>query len=247
VVSAAISAVLLDVGGVITSPDHSMMRTALESVGVDASTAALDRAHYAGVAALDGEFLTEGSLDWREYDAAVARCVGVPAEHVAAAVEALERAWREVRGWHRIVPGALEGLRLLAETGVPLGVVSNADGTVADQLVAARVCQVGAGQGVKMAVVIDSTVVGFEKPDPRIFAFALSALGDLGVAEGGVVHVGDTIFADVLGARAAGLRPLHLDPYGDCRGAPGDHEHVRSLADVAALVRAGQAGGAAAP
>ncbi|HEX3424895.1 MAG TPA: HAD family hydrolase [Acidimicrobiales bacterium] len=242
VAATAISAVLLDVGGVITTPDHSMMRTALESVGVDASTAALDRAHYAGVAALDGEFLTEGSLDWRQYDAAVARSVGVPSDRVGEAVEALERAWRLVRGWHRIVPGALEGLRLLAETGVPLGVVSNADGTVADQLVAARVCQVGAGHGVEMAVVIDSTVVGFEKPDPRIFGFALSALGALGVPEQGVVHVGDTIFADVFGARAAGLRPLHLDPYGDCRGAPGDHEHVRSLAEVAALVRAGQAG-----
>jgi putative hydrolase of the HAD superfamily len=235
-----ITAVLLDVGGVITTPDHDMMRPALAAAGVDITAASMDRAHYAGIAALDGGYLVRGSLNWREYDAAVARSVGVPEDRVAKSVAALERAWRRVRGWHRIVPGALEGLRELAATGVRLAVVSNADGTVADQLVAAGVCQVGAGHGVPVVVVIDSTVVGVEKPDPRIFTFALEALG-LGPEEmGGVVHVGDTIFADVNGARAAGLRPLHLDPYGDCPGPDGDHQHVRSLADVAALVRTSQ-------
>ncbi|MDQ1358691.1 MAG: hypothetical protein QOJ52_2230 [Acidimicrobiaceae bacterium] len=238
-----IPAVLLDVGGVITTPDHDMLRSALEPAGGDTTAAALDRAHYAGISALDGGFLASGVLNWRQYDAAVARAVGVAEERIDGTVEALEAAWRLVRGWHRIVPGALEGLRLLAETGVRLGVVSNADGTVADQLVAARVCQVGAGHGVAVAVVIDSTVVGIEKPDPRIFTFALDALGVSAEDAAGVVHVGDTIFADVRGARAAGLRPLHLDPYGDCPAAPDDHEHVRSLADVAQIVRSSQEAG----
>jgi putative hydrolase of the HAD superfamily len=96
---------------------------------------------------------------------------------------------------------------------------------------------------VAVAVVIDSTVVGIEKPDPRIFTFALDALGVSAEDAAGVVHVGDTIFADVRGARAAGLRPLHLDPYGDCPAAPDDHEHVRSLADVAQIVRSSQEAG----
>jgi putative hydrolase of the HAD superfamily len=235
-----IAAVLLDVGGVITTPDHDMLRAALAPVGADTSAAALDRAHYAGISALDGGFLATGALDWRQYDAAVARAVGVAEDRVADAVIGLETAWKQVRGWHRIVPGAMEGLRRLAETGVSIGVVSNADGTVADQLVAAQVCQVGAGHGVAVTVVIDSTVVGVEKPDPRIFAFALDALGVASDQARHVVHVGDTLFADVQGARAAGLRPLHLDPYGDCPAPEGDHEHVRSLADVAALVRSSQ-------
>jgi putative hydrolase of the HAD superfamily len=233
-----ISAVLLDVGGVITTPDHELMGRALEAAGAPVTTEALDRAHYAGMSALDAGFLASGTLDWRQYDAAVARSVGVPGDRLADAVAGLQDAWGRIRGWHRIVPGALEGLRLLAQTGVPLGVVSNADGTVADQLVTARVCQVGEGHGVPVAVVIDSTVVGIEKPDPRIFELALSAMGLAGDESAGVVHVGDSIFADVTGARAAGLRPLHLDPYGDCPAPAGDHDHVRSLADVASLVRA---------
>ncbi len=237
-----IPAVLLDVGGVITTPDHDMLRLGLASSGADPSEAALDRAHYAGMSALDGGFLATGEMDWRRYDAGVARAVGVAEDRVGDAVEGLEAAWRQVRGWHRIVPGALEGLRLLASTGVSIGVVSNADGTVADQLVAARVLQVGAGEGIEVVVVVDSSVVGIEKPDPRIFTVALDALGVAADDQAQVVHVGDSIFADVRGARAAGLRPLHLDPYGDCPAPAGDHEHVRSLAEVAELVLAGRAG-----
>lgn len=234
-----IAAVLLDVGGVITTPDHEMTRVALGAVGAHPSGAALDRAHYAGVSALDAGFLATGSLNWRDYDAAVARSVGVDASRLAEAVSALEEAWRATGRWNRIVPGALPGLRQLASTGVALAVVSNADGTVADQLVAAEVCQVGPGPGVPVVVVVDSGVVGIEKPDPRIFALALAALG-LSSDCDQVVHVGDTIFADVAGAQAAGLRPLHLDPYGDCP-APADHEHVRSLGEVAVLVRSSRA------
>jgi putative hydrolase of the HAD superfamily len=48
------------------------------------------------------------------------------------------------------------------------------------------------------------------------------------------VHVGDSVRMDVGGARAAGIRPLHLDPFGFCSAA--DHEHVRSLEEVAGLV-----------
>jgi len=239
-----ITAVLLDIGGVITTPDHDMLRRGLEGSGATPSTAALDRSHYAGVSALDAGFLATGTVDWRQYDAAVARAAGVAEERVPDAIVTLHAAWQQVGGWHRIVPGSLEGLRQLAETGVSLGVVSNADGTVADQLVAARVCQVGEGHGVSVAVVVDSTAVGVEKPDPRIFGFALDALGVSAEEQCNVVHVGDTIYADVEGARAAGLRPLHLDPYGDCPAPPEDHEHVRSLADVAQLVlrSAGSAG-----
>ena len=82
-----------------------------------------------------------------------------------------------------------------------------------------------------MEIIIDSKVVGVEKPDPAIFAMALEATGTV---PDRTVHVGDTLFADVVGALAAGLRPLHLDPIGwrkDDR-----HEHVTSLTALAELV-----------
>jgi putative hydrolase of the HAD superfamily len=226
-----IDAVLLDVGGVFIAPDHALLRPAVEQAGGDGSSATLDRGHYAGIAALDAA----GGLDWPAYHRAVATIAGVPEVNIPAAMSALADVLSRPGVWRRVLPGSIAGLRLLAETGVGLGIVSNSDGSVEEQLVAERICQVGLGEGVEVAVVIDSAVAGFEKPDPRIFALALKSLG---VPADRTVHVGDTAFADVDGALAAGVRPLHLDPYGFCPRPSGDHEHVRSLADVAELVTA---------
>jgi putative hydrolase of the HAD superfamily len=86
-----------------------------------------------------------------------------------------------------------------------------------------------------VTVVLDSFVVGVEKPDPAIFHRALEVLG---VPPERAIHVGDTGWADVAGARAAGVRPVHLDPHRFCPN-PDDHEHVTDLDGVVALVRGG--------
>jgi putative hydrolase of the HAD superfamily len=96
------------------------------------------------------------------------------------------------------------------------------------QLADHRICTSDGGQAAQVAVVVDSDVVGVEKPDPAIFRIALDALG---LAPDDCLYVGDTVHFDVNGARAAGLRPVHLDPYGLCPGA--DHPHVGSLSQLA--------------
>src|SRR5205807_3373387 len=97
----------------------------------------------------------------------------------------------------------------------------------------------GPEPGVRMGVILDSAVVGVAKPDPAIFRIALDALG---VPAGGtVLHVGDSLRYDVAGALAAGLQPVHMDPYGFCP-APDGHPHVRSLAGLAELVSSGVSG-----
>jgi putative hydrolase of the HAD superfamily len=101
--------------------------------------------------------------------------------------------------------------------------VSNADGTVERGLTRA-------GLRGLLDDVVDSHVVGFEKPDPRIFAHALERSG---AAPGTTLHVGDLYAADVVGARAAGLHALLLDPHGDW--PPVD---CARLPDVAALAHA---------
>jgi len=60
--------------------------------------------------------------------------------------------------------------------------------------------------------VIDSRIVGYEKPDPRIFEHALNVSG---ASPETTLHIGDLYHADVVGARAAGIHALLLDPYGD--------------------------------
>jgi FMN phosphatase YigB (HAD superfamily) len=51
-----------------------------------------------------------------------------------------------------------------------------------------------------MEIIIDSKVVGVEKPDPAIFAIALEATGTV---PDRTMHMGDTLVADVVGALAA--------------------------------------------
>jgi putative hydrolase of the HAD superfamily len=60
-------------------------------------------------------------------------------------------------------------------------------------------------------VIVDSSVVGVEKPDPRIFTIALERLAE---EPERAAYVGDFPDVDVVGARAAGLVAILLDPFG---------------------------------
>jgi putative hydrolase of the HAD superfamily len=115
----------------------------------------------------------------------------------------------------------------LVASGIEVAIVSNSDGWIEGSLRVLGICQVGAGPGASVRAVIDSSLVGVEKPDPRIFEAALRALD---LPAGAVVHVGDSVHFDIEGARSAGIRALHFDPFAMC-GA-GEHEHVSSLAAV---------------
>ena len=55
------------------------------------------------------------------------------------------------------------------------------------------------------------------------------------------MYVGDTVRYDVRGARAAGLEPVHFDPYGLCPER-GNHAHVARLADIEVLLDSAASG-----
>ncbi len=229
-----VEAVLLDVGGVFVLPHPDKVGPALE-LDLDENDAA--RAHHAGVAAMDA--LGQGDLG--AYLAAYALEAGVDTSRLRVSLAALRNVFHDEPDadvWSWVVVEAVDALRRLAETGVGLAVVSNSDGTVEALLRDNSICQVGDGAGTGVGVVVDSAVVGARKPDPAIFGHALRALG---VEPGAAVHVGDTVHADVAGARAAGLRAVHLDPFGFC--PLDDHDHVVSLGQ---LVEALHSGGVAA-
>ncbi len=134
-------------------------------------------------------------------------------------------------GWTRQPPTARDGLLALAEIPISVVVVSNADGLVEARLALQRLCQVGAGDGLRVAAVLDSSVVGVAKPDPAIFELAIEASG---VARERTVHVGDSVAVDVLGAQGAGIVGVHFDPFGLCRDE--GHAHVSDLRDLRTLV-----------
>ncbi|HUM15660.1 MAG TPA: HAD-IA family hydrolase [Candidatus Nitrosotalea sp.] len=141
-------------------------------------------------------------------------------------IEAIAR-WRRgynppVGLWSRADPEAATAIRRVREAGLVAGVISNSNGSVRSILEAT-------GLAAHLDFIIDSSVVGVEKPDPRIFHLGLR---EAGVTAREAVYVGDLYSVDVLGARAAGLDGILLDPRGfwaprDCRLARGLDEAVR--------------------
>jgi putative hydrolase of the HAD superfamily len=237
-VVSGVSAILLDAGGVLIFPQPDLFRPPLQKLGVYLDVAAFERAHYRAMAIQDAVAVPPApGTWWRDYlagylaDCGVTedRCRDLAAEVAAATTD-------NSYAWTHVGTGAREGLRALAALGLPMGIVSNSDGTVQAELRRLGVCHAqdaDENEGVKVGVVIDSAVAGVAKPDPAIFGLALDALRV--PASGTVLHVGDSLRYDVAGAIAAGLQPVHLDPNGFCP-APDGHPHVRSLGQLATLI-----------
>jgi putative hydrolase of the HAD superfamily len=216
-----VKAVLLDAGGVLVLPDPRAFRARLHRFGVVPDDAACYRAHYLGVAEID----RLGRKDYAAADRLIAGVLGVPDRHLESAVKAIDLVYN--RDAYVAIDGVAAQLRRLRAEGVRLGVVSNANGQLEAELVRHRICSRDGKDCAVVDVVIDSDVVGVEKPDPAIFALALDALG---LPAEHCVYLGDSIYFDIGGAQAAGIKALHLAPLGEC-GAD-DHPHVASLQDL---------------
>jgi putative hydrolase of the HAD superfamily len=236
-VSSQISAILLDAGGVLIFPQPDLLRPPLQALGVSPDVAAFERAHYRAMMVQDVAAVPPApGTWWREYLVGYFAACGVAEDQCRELATEVAVATTG-RAWTHVGTGAMAGLRALAALGLPIGVVSNSDGTVQAELRRLGVCYAPAAPaapaargGIPVGVVVDSAVVGVAKPDPAIFGIALDALGV--PASGTVLHVGDSLRYDVVGALAAGLEPVHLDPHGFCP-APDGHRHVRTLAELA--------------
>lgn len=230
----AYDAILFDAGGIFVVPDPRATGAVLEANGANPTTAALVRAHYAGMAAQDAHAGSNGGRtleagDWTAYREAYARAGGVPVDRVGSAVRGLARVFSPYL-WCHPLHESIAALARLHRAGVPIGIVSNASGQIEATLANVGACQVGTkGAGVPVTCVVDSHVVGVAKPDPAIFAPALDALG---LPPERVAYVGDSVVNDIAGAAAAGLHPIQLDPYDDQAGAT--HVRVASLHELVA-------------
>jgi putative hydrolase of the HAD superfamily len=250
-VSQEVSAILLDAGGVLIFPQPDLLGPPLRAIGLAPDVASFERAHYRAMVVQDlaGTPPAAGTW-WREYLVGYLAACGVAEDRRRElAIEVAEATAGQA--WTHVGTGVRSGLRALAALGLPMGVVSNSDGTVQAELRRLGVCYASDGpgpgpgpgepgegadppqDGVAVGVVVDSAVAGVAKPDPAIFGIALAALG-LPASER-VLYVGDSLRYDVAGARAAGLQPVHLDPNGFCP-APDGHRHIRTLAELADTV-----------
>jgi putative hydrolase of the HAD superfamily len=218
-------ALIFDVGGVLLVP-HAEPVGATLGLSLDPQRA--ERAHYEGVRALDAA--SDSEAERYAYLEGYASAIGLTNEQLPEAIPRMRALWSAstLDLWRQPVRGSVEALQRLRHGPRKLAIISNSDGTVEEQLRRGQICQVGEGLGVPVLAIIDSHVVGVAKPAAEIFRHALEPLG---VAPERAAYVGDTRRYDVAGARAAGLQPIHFDPYALCPEQD-DHAHVARLEEL---------------
>jgi putative hydrolase of the HAD superfamily len=129
--------------------------------------------------------------------------------------------------------GLVETLTALQAEGIRLGIVTN--GRAQGQHT--KIAQLGIRP--YLSAVVISEAVQIEKPDPRIFA---RALAEVGCQASQAWFVGDHPVNDILGAAAAGLRPIWLTgvhPWPT--GHPAPQWHIGALIELVALVQSERA------
>ncbi len=232
---AAVDLLCLDAGNTVVFLEHERLAKACARSGFRTTGAALLRAEGEAKLASERGPLPDvswsgvgdaRSAGWGRTVGCILRCAGLAEERVGDVLDAVWPDHCEQNFWCRVPDGLVEALDRARARGVVVAVISNSEGMLErlfDQL----------GILHSLDAVIDSGLVGVEKPDPRIFQFALDRFG---VAPGRALHVGDMYATDVLGARAAGLRVVLVDPHGHMAGRHPDVPRVPGVAEVAEAI-----------
>lgn len=200
-----ITHVFFDAGNTLVFPNFALVSEKLAARGTRVAPEDLERGEQKARFLLDDPQVIHGSTDgarWKLYFETIFRFCGVTdAPVVSAVLEELQQIHRVSNLWEVVppdVPPALRGLR----GRFRLSVISNANGTVREKLRRVGLLEF-------FETVLDSHEEGVEKPDPRIFQAALERTGTRAEES---LYVGDIYHIDVVGARAAGMAVVLLDP-----------------------------------
>jgi putative hydrolase of the HAD superfamily len=221
----AVQTLFLDAGGVLVFPNWSRISDTLARHGVSIAASALATAEPRAKRTLDVDGTVQATNDhqrgWLYFNLVLTEA-GVPITAATdAALQELHAYHAAENLWETVPDDVVPALVRLRAAGLRLVVVSNANGRLRHMF--SRL-----GLADKVDVLFDSFEEGVEKPDPRLFEIALERSG--GRRET-TTHIGDLYYVDVVGARAAGLHAVLLDPvnlYADFT-CP----RVRSLAEFA--------------
>lgn len=161
--------------------------------------------------------------DWvRIVDDTFAGLVSIPPSQTFFPV--LFEHFKRPEAW-RVFDDILPTLAALEQRGLRLGVISNWDVRLRPLLTMLDLAKY-------FEVIVISCEAGHAKPDREIFEQAQKSFS-LSPAE--LFHVGDSLEADVLGARAVGFGAVRI-----ARGQPACAEHLSSLLELLPLVDHGR-------
>jgi len=224
----ALEAVVFDAGGTLVRLDFEWMAETLRERGFSIDAVAVRRAEVEGRRRYDASWGTAGADpaplgrrgDVHAYLGGTLEAAGVPADRVPEIVGRFLEREKSAGLWVRPAEGAREALDGVGAMGLRIAVVSNSDGRAEWHLK-----HTGVHEGIEF--VVDSHHVGREKPDPDIFHIALQRLG---VEPGRALYVGDIRSVDEVGARAAGMHFVLIDPTGSYGGP--DTPMIREIREL---------------
>jgi REG-2-like HAD superfamily hydrolase len=121
---------------------------------------------------------------------------------------------------------ALPAMDALSTRGVKLGVISNFESWL-------RVMLDHLGITKRFDVIAISGDLGWEKPDTRIFKWAME---EAGAEPHECLHVGDSPHFDAIPAQELGMTGVLIDRWGRWTDLEGDFARVTTLTDLSALV-----------
>lgn len=213
-----------DAGNTLVYLNMGLISRTLAKRGAEVSAESLWRAEHRVRAVMDDPALVARTDDrgrWRTYFERIWADCGVTAADVVAPALAELEAIHATNNLWEVVPDEVRSLLDRASGRYRMAVISNANGTVRAKL--ERVGLAG-----YFEAILDSHEEGIEKPDPRIFKRAMERLG---ARPEDSLYVGDFYHIDVVGARAAGMEAVLLDPAGAHAGKP-----VRRIASIGDLI-----------
>lgn len=218
--SRRLRAIFFDAGNTLLRINYDDLAACLSERGIPVAPEEVARAEYLARVKLDPHLApgasTEDRMVFRLYVAYLLEALGVADEAVVSDVYQWVRAYNPPVGlWNLPDSKAAPLLERLRDEGYRLGVISNSNGSV-------RSILEETGLARRLDFVLDSAVVGVEKPDPRIFTMALE---EAKVSPAEAAYIGDLYSVDVLGSRGVGMDAVLLDPGGvwghvDCPKAP---------------------------
>lgn len=226
----------LDAGNTVIFLDHARLAEILrEATGLVVEPDALIRAEGEakrlaetdGLLDVDWSFRDRpGGVGWGRMVGTIVARAGLGPERVPALLDAAWRAHEVKNLWCKVPDGLGDALDRVRSRQVKVAIISNSEGML-DRLFR------DLGVIDHFDLLVDSAVVGVEKPDPRIFGFALDRFG---VPPSRALHLGDVFATDIVGARAAGIRHALIDPFGHYDGMHPEIPRVPGAAEVARAI-----------
>jgi len=207
--TARLRAVFLDIGDTVMRPNPSwehVYAIAFEEYGVkvevEALHGALRRAYHHGGYGFEAGFEPSEETSFArtmQIDSAALADLGLE-PMPESFFRRLSQLFMLTANWH-VFPDVGPALTALRQRGLVVGAVSNWVWQLPELLHALDLVK-------QFDFIAASSRVGFEKPHPEIFRWALEQAK---VSPGEAVHVGDHLDADVAGAQGVGIQPVLID------------------------------------